>query len=220
MAALETLKKITEKATGWGRPATGDVERLVRARKPRPFHFKDDGIIPNHPRWPLVVYRGAVQSSNDYDPAAVFEELFERNGWGDSWRDGIYDYVHYHSRIHEVLGIARGKGKVQFGGLKGRTIMVKAGDVAILPAGTGHQCLSASRDFLVIGAYPPTGTYDECTRSEDRKTALKTIPRVARPRKDPVYGGDGPLLTLWRAAVLQRIQSVGTSASVTPVRSA
>jgi uncharacterized protein YjlB len=49
----------------------------------------------------------------------VFEELFESNQWGDSWRDGLYDYVHYHSRIHEVLGIARGEGKVQFGGRRG-----------------------------------------------------------------------------------------------------
>jgi uncharacterized protein YjlB len=37
------------------------------------------------------------------------EELFRQNGWRASWRDGIYDYVHYHSRIHEVLGVARGK---------------------------------------------------------------------------------------------------------------
>ena len=31
----------------------------------------------------------------------VIEDLFEANGWGDTWRDGIYDYVHYYSRIHE-----------------------------------------------------------------------------------------------------------------------
>ena len=98
-----------------------------------------------------------------------------------------------------MLGIARGRGRVQFGGLKGRTIELKAGDVAILPAGTGHQSLSASDDFLVIGAYPPVGTYDECTKSEDRKAALKAIPKVARPRKDPVYGGAGPLLKIWNA---------------------
>ena len=199
MTAFETIKTIAEKVTGIGRPRRDDLHTLVRPRKAATHHFEDDGIIPNHPRWPLVIYRGAVRFGDAFDPAAVFEDLFDRNGWGDSWRNGIYDYVHYHARIHEVLGIARGQGKVQFGGLKGRTVSVKAGDVAILPAGTGHQCLSASNDFLVIGAYPPNGTYDECTKSEDRKAALKTIPKVGRPRRDPVYGGDGPLLALWRA---------------------
>jgi uncharacterized protein YjlB len=199
MPLLETVKKIAEKVTGRGRPAPAALEGLVRNRKANTFRFKDDGLIPNHPKWPLIVYRGAVRVRDDYDPAAVFEELFERNGWGDSWRDGIYDYVHYHSRIHEVLGIARGSGKVQFGGPHGRTLPVKAGDVAILPAGTGHQCLSASKDFLVIGAYPPAGTYDECTKPEQHARALKTIPKVPRPRKDPVYGAEGPVLAVWKA---------------------
>jgi hypothetical protein len=70
---------------------------------------------------------------------------------------------------------------------------------AILPAGTGHQCLGASRDFLVIGAYPPAGIYDECAKPEQHARALKTIPNVPRPRKDPVYGADGALLTVWKS---------------------
>src|SRR5215470_12836109 len=181
MPALETLKQITERATGLARPRQDHLAELVRLRKAQTFRFKDDGIIPNHPHWPLIIYRRPVRLADDFDPAAIFEELFENNGWGDSWRDGIYDYVHYHSRIHEVLGIARGQGKVQFGGMKGRTLQMKAGDVAILPAGTGHQCLSATDDLIVVGAYPPKGTYDECTSSEDRKAALKTIPKVGRP---------------------------------------
>jgi uncharacterized protein YjlB len=49
----------------------------------------------------------------------VIEDLFEANGWADTWRDGIYDYVHYHSRIHEALGIARGKGPSASGGKTG-----------------------------------------------------------------------------------------------------
>jgi uncharacterized protein YjlB len=81
-------------------------------------------------------------------PAAIFEELFERNGWGDSWRNGIYDYAHYHSRIHEVLGVARGHPRIRFGGAKGRALKLKAADVVILPAGTGHERLSGSKDLL------------------------------------------------------------------------
>jgi uncharacterized protein YjlB len=198
MPALEAFKKLTEKVTGWSRPKRSALDKLIRPRKPHLFRFKDDNLIPNHPTFPLIVYRGVVGFSDAFDPAAVFEELFQKNGWGDSWRDGIYDYVHYHSRIHEVLGIARGSGKVQFGGKRGRTLTLKVGDVAILPAGTGHQCLSASKDFLVIGAYPPTGKYDECTDIEDHKRAVKTIPKVVLPRKDPVYGTTGPLKAKWR----------------------
>jgi uncharacterized protein YjlB len=170
---------------------------LLRARDPHCYRFKDDGLIPNHPQWPLILYKGAVRLPGYLDPAAVFEALFEANGWGNSWRDGVYDWVHDHSRIHEVLGIARGRGRVQFGGPKGRVLTLKAGDVTILPAGTGHQCLEASGDFLVVGAYPPSGTYDECKTPEDRKSALKTIPKVNRPRRDPAYGKDGPLLKMW-----------------------
>jgi uncharacterized protein YjlB len=200
MPALETAKKFAETITGWSRPSRSDLAALIRERKANTFHFRDDGIIPNHPNWPLIIYRGAVRLPNELDPAAVLEDLFGSNGWRASWRDGIYDYVHYHSRIHEVLGIARGKAKVQFGGKRGRSLALKAGDVAILPAGTGHQCLSATKDFLVVGAYPPAGKYDECTSSKDHERALKTIPKVGRPRKDPVFGGNGPLPKAWKSA--------------------
>lgn len=197
MPTFETIKKLAEKATGLRRPSSADLADLVRARKANTFRFADDGVTPNHPHWTLVVYRGSVRLSDDHDPAAIFEELFSKNGWGQSWRNGIYDYNHYHSRIHEVLGVARGSAKVRFGGKKGRTLTIKAGDVGILPAGTGHQCLESSEDFLVVGAYPPTGTYDECTSNTDHARAVKTVSKTARPKKDPVYGSEGPLLSLW-----------------------
>ena len=198
MPILEDVKAYVQRATGLNRPGKTEATKLARARKPHRVRFKDDGLVPNHPRWPFVIYRGAVDLGGDHDPAAVMEDLFEANGWGDTWRNGIYDYAHYHSRIHEVLGVARGKGRVRFGGNKGRIFTLKACDVAVLPAGTSHQGLSADEDFLVVGAYPPTGTYDECTKVEERQKALKTIPKVALPRKDPVYGADGPLLKLWK----------------------
>jgi uncharacterized protein YjlB len=197
MASMEDLKKLAETVTGWARPTPEDLPGLVRERKPLVLRFKDDGVTPNHPAWPMIVFRGAVRLPADFDPAAVLEELFKSHGWGSSWRNGIYDFVHYHSKIHEALGVARGSAKVQFGGNNGRVLSLKAGDVAILPAGTGHRNLGASQDFLVVGAYPPTGTYDLCTRSEDHARALKTIPKTAKPRKDPVYGAKGPLIGAW-----------------------
>jgi uncharacterized protein YjlB len=198
MPILEDIKKYAERVTGLRRPGKRQVPDLVRARKPHTVRFEDDGLVPNHPRWPLVIYKGAVRLDCGHDPAAVIEDLFEANGGGGSWRNGIYDYVHYHSRIHEVLGVARGKARVRFGGATGRIFTLKAGDVAILPAGTGHQCLEADSDFLVVGAYPPAGTYDECTTLEDRGKALKSIPKVKPPRKDPAYGAAGPLLKIWK----------------------
>jgi uncharacterized protein YjlB len=194
----EQATRIVEKITGWSRPSRDQLAGLIRQRKAHAFRFRDDGIIPNHPRWPLIVYRSVVRFPASLDPAAVLEDLFENNGWGNSWRDGIYDYVHYHSRIHEVLGIAGGAGKVQFGGKRGRTLRLKAGDVVVLPAGTGHQCLWASQDFLVIGAYPPSGHYDVCTSSKDHERALRTIPKVARPGKDPIFGNRGPMIKAWK----------------------
>ncbi|MGY8684080.1 cupin domain-containing protein [Bradyrhizobium sp. UFLA05-153] len=196
MPTLEDLKGYAERATGLRRPGKRKAGDLAQVRKPHTIRFKDDGLVPNHPRWPLVIYRGAVDLDQRHDPAAVLEDLFEANGWRDTWRNSIYDYEHYHSRIHEVLGVARGKGRVRFGGKKGRIFTLKAGDVAVLPAGTGHQCLGADGDFLVIGAY----SYDECTSVEDHPRALKTIPKVPVPRKDPVYGAGGPLARLWKKA--------------------
>ncbi|WP_347340239.1 hypothetical protein [Bradyrhizobium cytisi] len=107
MPTLEDLKGYAERATGLRRPGKRKAMDLVQARKPHTICFKDDGLVPNHPRWPPVIYRGAVDLDERHDPAAVLEDLFEANGWGDTWRNSIYDYEHYHSRIHEVLGVAR-----------------------------------------------------------------------------------------------------------------
>jgi hypothetical protein len=95
--------------------------------------------------------------------------------------------------------VARSKIGVRFGGNKGRIFTLKAGDVVVLPAGTGHQRLSADDGFLVVGDYPAAGTYDECTTVEDRPRALKTIPKVPVPGRDP-YGAGDPLSKLWKKA--------------------
>ena len=167
--------------------------------EPRTFLFADDGSVPNNLRLPFLIYRSAIDLAGTPDPEAAIETTFRENGWGDMWRNGIYPYVHYHSMIHEGMGIARGRAKVRFGGIKGEEIDLTFGDVAVLPAGTGHQCLWASSDLMVIGAYPGTGRYDLCRGSKaEHQKALQTIPGVPLPDSDPVFGPDGPLVRLWR----------------------
>ena len=94
--------------------------------------------------------------------------------------------------------MATGKARVQFGGPKGKVLALKAGDVVVLPAGTGHQALSASKDLVVVGAYPPKGKYDEYEGSlQEHGRALRMISKVPLPRKDPVYGAEGGLRSIW-----------------------
>jgi uncharacterized protein YjlB len=168
--------------------------------RPVALMFADDGVIPNNPVLPMLIYRGAIELDGIADPESALEAMFAANGWGrDMWRDGIFPYVHYHSMIHEALGIARGHARVRFGGAQGEELEVKPGDVVVLPAGTGHQRLFGSEDFRVVGAYPLDGTYNLCrgTRIEHDK-AMQTISRVPVPDTDPVAGGHGPLPKLWR----------------------
>ena len=171
----------------------------TKRSEPSSLKFTDDGSVPNNPRLPFLHYPRVIDLSGTPDPEDVVEKTFRDAGWGDLWRNGIYEYVHYHSMIHEAMGIARGRATVQFGGKTGREVRLGQGDVCVLPAGTGHQCLFASPDLVVIGGYPKTGKYDLCrgSKSEHAK-AIETIRSVPLPDTDPVYGREGPLMRLWR----------------------
>jgi uncharacterized protein YjlB len=197
MPLKDQIKNYARKAIE-SRPDEQAVRSMIRRRKPNAVMFDDDGIIPNNPRLPLIVYRGAVDLDHEgFDPGTIVDAVFESNDWGRSWRDTIYDFVHYHSQIHEAMGVARGSAVVEFGGVKGRRLQLKPGDVVILPAGTGHRLIEASRDFLVVGAYPAEGSYDECTDTRERAEASKRTAKTRKPKADPVYGRGGPLKALW-----------------------
>ena len=162
------------------------------------FTFSDDGDIPNHPHWPMIVYQGVVGDSEP-DAASAFETIFARNGWGDGWRNGIFAFPHYHSNAHEVLGIAAGTAVVRLGGGKGGDFTLAKGDALLLPAGTGHQRLTASADLLVIGAYPPGPDRDLKRLGEADKAMIRArVRKVPKPATDPVGGANGPLMSLWK----------------------
>ena len=156
------------------------------------------GAVPNHPRWPLLVYPGAVAIAGA-DPAVAFEEMFDRNGWPAAWRDGVYPFHHFHCDAHEALGVYAGEATVQFGGEGGVVITAQPGDVIVLPAGTGHKKLSSRGRLGIVGAYPAGQHPDMCTPLiSNPKRSAAAVARVALPSRDPVYGDDGPLFAHWK----------------------
>lgn len=159
------------------------------------FTFGQSQGIPNS-RLPVVVQHGIQEIDGDPDAC---ERLFAGNGWGGSWRDGIFPFHHFHSNAHEVLGIVSGAVTARLGGPDGQSVRLVAGDVAILPAGTGHKREDATGDLLVIGAYPPGQENYDIRRGEpdELPESIRNIESVALPGADPVEGSNGALVEAW-----------------------
>lgn len=160
------------------------------------YYFEQSGYIPNHSFFPAVLYRKAVDNSKDN-----FESIFKSNNWTNSWRDGVFNFHHYHSNTHEVIGVRKGSGLLIIGGEGGSKIVLNSGDVLILPAGTGHKKLSSSPDFEVVGAYPFGEEYNlKKDRKEDLEGVHEEIANALYPEADPIHGDKGPLVRIWREA--------------------
>ena len=164
----------------------------------RALRFADDGTVPNNPDLPVLLMRGAIAPSASAEAIAA---LLESSGWGGVWIWRVFPYHHYHPDAHEALAVAAGQAELMLGGPQGERVAVGAGDVVVLPAGTGHRQIEASAGFAVVGAYPPGQEDFETVRAE-RPHSPATLERIAadaRPRTDPIHGADGPLIRAWSA---------------------
>src|SRR5262249_44116034 len=90
---------------------------------PQQLHLKPNGWMPNSPL-PVLLYRSALPTGKDL--ADAMERLFTANQWPPQWRNGVYDFHHYHSTAHEVLGFAAGHADLVLGGEGGEPVTVRA----------------------------------------------------------------------------------------------
>jgi uncharacterized protein YjlB len=158
------------------------------------LEFRPGGWVPNS-RLPVMLIRGALGGPSDDEEVHA---LYRANGWGGTWTWTVYDFHHYHSTAHEALAVAEGEATLMLGGPEGREVAMRAGDLVVLPAGTGHRRLGASGDFAVCGAYPPGQEADLLKATEANwQGAEARVAAVPLPRTDPFYGAGGPLLRLW-----------------------
>ncbi|MBD7969993.1 cupin domain-containing protein [Paenibacillus gallinarum] len=158
------------------------------------YYFKDDGMIPNNPDLPVILYPGALRGEEQNT-----EEIFNKHNWRNSWTGSVFPYHHYHSNSHEVLGVIKGSVKLHIGGEKGIILTASAGDILVLPAGTGHKKLESSLDFRLVGAYPDGMSYNTHKGGKgERPEVLHEIARVPLPDQDPLLGAEGPLLVHWK----------------------
>jgi uncharacterized protein YjlB len=155
-----------------------------------------EGNFPNNSHLALLIFRNALRKVGI--SGEQVEQLFESNGWYNSWQDGVYDYHHYHSVTHEVLGVIEGSARIQFGGPNGISLLVESGDVIIIPAGVAHKNVGGEETFKCVGAYPDGRDFDmNYGKPEEREKAIENIKTVPLPESDPVFGMSGPLIKEW-----------------------
>lgn len=162
------------------------------------FLLHDDGIFPNNSSLPVIHYK-QVFAIPSFWAARAIKKHFAAHGWTNSWTNSVYDFHHYHSTTHEVLGAYSGRAEIMLGGNSGTRIWFESGDVLVIPAGVAHKRLDPASRLHCVGAYPEGREVDLQIGSKgERPSTDYSIQLVPLPKKDPVFGADGELMFHWK----------------------
>ena len=158
-SALVDRRQFTALLAAVGVSSSRSLAARTHAGDPETLQLSRNAWVPNNDHLPVLIY-----TSFRHSPAPTrfeFRTSFLRNGWPPQWRNGIYDFHHYtplHTRYLESLQAAR----VVLGGPAGHELTLNAGDIVVLPHGTGHcrltyhpiSSLSALSAAPVLGHLP------------------------------------------------------------------
>lgn len=162
------------------------------------YQIPQHGLVPNTSiqQKPLMIYKSAFPSSTN--ASQIESHLSSVGVVTPQWRFTMYNFDHFHSTSHEVLGIAAGKAKLCFGHEENPKCVqeiLEKGDVIIMPAGVSHRLLEdLSGGFSMVGCYPTGCNWDMCYGKKGEESKVEQIKDVKWFTKDPVYGEEGPTL--------------------------
>ncbi|KAK1837965.1 cupin domain-containing protein [Colletotrichum chrysophilum] len=113
-------------------------------------------------------------------------------------------------------GIFQGRSELVFGeggsdpAGSGVRCWVRPGDVVVVPAGVAHASVAdekaapGEKEYRYVGVYPEESPQwrSEMGRKplQEKQGLVEEVEGVGLPRMDPLYGVDGPLIKIWKAA--------------------
>jgi len=175
--------------------------------QPQQYIIDDNGIFPNS-MLPVLYYPSALKLPLLFSAMHV-KSIFEKNDWTNNWRNGIYTYHHYHSVTHEAMAVIRGETKLQLGGDNGIELMIRKGDVLVIPAGVAHKNLGGEKDVIVVGGYPGGKDYDmNYGKPGERPGVDNNIRKLPIPSTDPVLGKAQGVPKIWKIARQRRHKKI------------
>lgn len=165
---------------------------------PQLYFVEKNGYFPGSVL-PVLHYEQALQLPMFFTGRFV-KSLFQKNNWSNNWRNGIFTCHHYHSITHEAMGVIKGQTIILLGGIHGRNVLLRKGDVIVIPAGVAHMNLYDEKDIICIGGYPSGRNYDmNYGKAYEHPKVDNNMRFLPIPDTGPLYGHADPLVTIWNS---------------------